>query len=185
MIDELIEFKPDFSISSGENELNKRNIGLEYAKTNSVNYFMTMDTDEFYIKSEFLRAKEYIVENSITHSFCDIVNYGISPNDRFISQTPSYVQFFSKIKKCSRLTMKNKKIIAIVDPTRILSHYYGAKYFFLSNIQMHHMTYVRKDLELKLLNSNAEATRKVKAQDLDKKVENICIKVDNIFNITI
>lgn len=130
LIDELIEFKPNFSVNSNVNEIKKRNLGLKHAKKQNINYFMTMDVDEFYIQSELKNAKSSIVKNKITHSFCDIVNYGISPNKRIISQTASYIQFFTKIKRSSKLTTKNEKVITLVDPTRMFSHYFGAKYFF-------------------------------------------------------
>jgi len=42
----------------------------------------------------------------------------------------------------------------IVDPTKRLSHYYGAKYFALHLISQHHMTYIRKDVARKLRNSS-------------------------------
>lgn len=184
LIDELIEFKPDFSVNSDVNEINKRNVGLEYAKKQKIDYFMTMDVDEFYILSEFKNAKKYIVRNGITHSFCDIVNYGTLPTKRIISQTPSYIQFLTKIKRFSKLTAENRKVIAIVDPTRIFSHYFGAKYFFLSGIQMHHMTYVRKNISKKIQNSNA---RKLYPKDTKflENLDDIYIDVNNIFNINI
>ena len=42
-------------------ECEKRNIGLKYAKKAGVDYFMTMDCDEFYIKEEVEKAKRFII----------------------------------------------------------------------------------------------------------------------------
>ena len=86
---------------------------------------MTMDADEFYLQNEVELAKRYIVKNNITHSFCNIVNYSLLPTQRFL-RTPSFVQFFSKLKRNSILTI-NKKIITIIDPTRQLNHYWGGQ----------------------------------------------------------
>lgn len=84
LINEIIYYKPDLKISAFTNELNKRNLGLKFAKKAKVDYFMTMDVDEFYLQNEVEIAKQYIVKNNITHSFCNIVNYSILPTRRFL-----------------------------------------------------------------------------------------------------
>lgn len=60
-------------------------------------------------------------------------------------------------KKVRRVLFKklNRKVIAIVDPIRIFSHYLGARYFFLFGIQIYHITYIRKNINKKIQNSNA------------------------------
>lgn len=49
---------------------------------------------------------------------------------------------------------------------------------------MHHMIYVRLDINKKIQNSNAREIYQNDPQFLSK-LNNICIDVDNIFNITI
>ena len=95
LIDEIIYYEPNLTLSASENERKKRNLGLQFAKKAKVNYFMTMDADEFYLQDEVEKAKRYIVKNHITHSFCNIVNYSILPTQRFL-RTPSFVQCVSK-----------------------------------------------------------------------------------------
>lgn len=176
LIDELIEYKSNPNIYAGTQEANKRNLGLEYAKRSGINYFMTMDCDEFYIQNEFKKAKYFIVKNGITHSFCDIFNY-FSPTLRYLSPTPSYINFFSKINKYSKLSSHNNKTITLVDSTRQLNHSIGSKYYFLSNIAMHHMTYYRKDIKRKITNSTARDYYKSVPKPIN------CAKVPDIFNI--
>ena len=153
LIDEIIEYIPNTSLSASKQEREKRNVGLRYAKKAGVNYFITMDCDEFYLDQDVEKAKRSIIKNNITHSFINVVNYAMLPTQRFL-RTPSYVQFFSKIKRTSKLSA-NKHIITIVDPTRILSHFCCAKYFFLSDVEMHHMTLIKKNLYKKFNNSTA------------------------------
>ena len=129
LIDEIIYYKPNLKMSAFANELSKRNLGLRFAKKAKIDYFMTMDADEFYLQNEVEIAKRYIVKNKIAHSFCNIVNYSILPTQRFL-KTPSYIQFFSKLKRNSILEI-NKKIITIIDPTRQLNHYWGGGEIFL------------------------------------------------------
>lgn len=155
LIDELIEYKANPTIKAVNQERNKRNMGLEHAKKAGVNYFMTMDCDEFYIDRELEKAKHFIVKNSITYSYVDIFNY-FSPTLRSIYPAVSYVNFFSKITKSSKLVDSNKHSIALVDPTRMLGHLYNSKYYFMNSIAMHHMTMYRKDILKKMTNSTCK-----------------------------
>lgn len=156
LIDELIEYVPNYDLSPGRQERQKRNIGLKYAKRRHINYFMTMDCDEFYMAPDIARAKREIIRRKITHSFCDIANYGIKPTERFLGGTVNYVQFFSKVCMFSKLAKKNKRNITLVDPTRQMSGCWGQRHWFLTNIQMHHMSQCRKNLYAKYENSSAK-----------------------------
>jgi hypothetical protein len=186
LIDELIEYKINFNKSGGKNELAKRNLGLKYAKKANITYFMTMDVDEFYIKEEIEKTKNFILENGITHCFCNYINYGFLPTKRLCTSTFGHVPFFSKINKNSKLT-KNNNIITKIDSTRKLNHFIGAKYFVTNLISMHHMSYIRKDLSKKFLNSNAAEHMKEYA-DLPKtfliKINEISVDTKDIFDLT-
>ena len=150
LIDEIIFYKTNTSKSHYRNEVTKRNLGLKYAKKAKVNYFMTMDTDEFYESDKILKAKRYIINKGITHSYCNIIWYSILPTRRYINQIGCSIQFFCRINRFSKLA-NHKHNIALVDPTRVLKHQIGAKYFYLQQVEMHHMTYIRKDLIKKFI----------------------------------
>ena len=186
LINEIIYYKPDLKISAFTNELNKRNLGLKFAKKAKVDYFMTMDVDEFYLQNEVEIAKQYIVKNNITHSFCNIVNYSILPTRRFLKLHLIF-SFFSKLKRNSILEI-NKYIITIIDPTRQLNHWWGGgkKYFFLPQVEMHHMTLIRKNLLTKFKNSTAKDAYSKHIKSLyeykKKALENTII-VPDLFNL--
>ena len=186
LVDEIIEYKPNAKINLQKNEITKRNIGLKYAKKAGVNYFMTMDTDEFYIKEELDKAQEFIIENNITHSFCPIINYGLTPFQRSKEIAQYSVPFFFKVTKHNFLRNEKKRRICISDPTRNSSYYLFARYFYLNNITMHHMSYIRKDLIKKLESSTAnfnDETIKNILESLNNN--NNFFETDNIFNITV
>ncbi len=186
LVDEIIEYKPNAKIKLQKNEIRKRNIGLKYAKKAGVNYFMTMDTDEFYIKEELDKAQEFILKNNITHSFCPIINYGPYPSQRSKELSQYSVPFFFKVTKRSFLRNEKKRRICITDPTRNSSYFLFSRYFYLNNVAMHHMTYVRKDLRKKLESSTAdfkEETIKNILKNLNDN--NNFFETENIFNITI
>ncbi|MCL2749358.1 MAG: glycosyltransferase [Alphaproteobacteria bacterium] len=131
-------------------QIKKRNVGLAAARKAGCDYFMTMDTDEFYDKAAFQKAQEFIRCNpKISHFFVHILNYGRSPTERYDGRKWEYfVPFFAKIRRNSMLGT-NKKVPCVTDPTRNVSHHFGARYWVLSDIFMHHFTRVRKDLDNK------------------------------------
>ena len=182
LIDELIEFKVSTKLSPVENEKAKRNKGLRYAKKAGVDYFMTMDVDEFYDKDELEKTKGEIIEKGVTHSYCPIINYGTLPT-KVSKVNPAFfaVPLFSKIRWFSRLGPR-KKSIALVDPTRNMSHCFGAKYFFFLGIAMHHMSCVRKDLNLKFKASTNSDLHNTKIAEIRKK-DLLCVDVEDKFNI--
>ena len=182
LIDEIIEFRPDTKRSPVQNEINKRNLGLKYAKKAGVDYFMTMDVDEFYDKEALAQLKKDMVEKSVTHSYCPIINYGTLPTKLKKENPGKYaVSAFCKIGRFSRFGSR-KKSIAIVDPTRNMSDCFGSKYFFFCNIQMHHMSNVRNDLTLKFRASSNALLNDVKVEEI-KKQDSACFDVEDQFGI--
>lgn len=186
LIDELIEFKPNYKIKPRTNEDIKRRLGLKYARRAHLDYFMTMDADEFYIKEEFEQAKKTILEKGIESAFCPIVDYGLKPTRRVIRNAPYAVQFFFKLTPFSHLG-KNKNAIAIADTTRTL-----AKPFFFENVnqcmcldvEMHHMSWVRHDLASKFQNSSGRSDINFVLDDeFYKNCDKNCVDCKDIFNL--
>lgn len=155
LADELVEYRPDPKLEPDANERVKRNLGLDHARRNGCTYFTNMDCDEFYLANEMAEAKAFIVNKYITHSFVPIQCYGEKPTQVLLDvRGTSYVPFFCKIQPGVRLRAHGKTPLR-VDPTRQQDHYWGARYWvFDRTIQMHHMSYVRKDLQQKIDNSS-------------------------------
>lgn len=184
LIDELIEYVPDSKIPAPEQEKNKRMLGLEYAQRYGVNYFMTMDVDEFYEENDILKAKQFIIDNKITHSYCLQYKYAYSPTNRR-TDFVGYVGFFCRIDKKSKIC-KNSHIPVLIDPTRRISHKRGAKYFVIPNLKMHHFEWCRKNIQKKIASSSYEKNN----WHFPPKTEGVfapdgIIKVENIFNIRV
>ena len=180
LIDELIEYIPNYNLSAGKQERAKRNIGLKAAYKHGCRYFMTMDTDEFYLHDEVEMGKEFIIKNNVTHAFCAQIRYAQKPTQMILDKQGCFGQFFSRIYWFSKLE-PNKKAVVLTDPTRRLSHYFGAKYRVITELRMHHMTLVRKNLVKKLQNSSCKNT-----QELAKQADNINIltaEVPDIFGL--
>lgn len=184
LIDELVEYIPDLSLSPGTSERKKRNIGLKYARRNQCSHFMTMDCDEFYIKEEFQRAKSEIIRLGLSHSYCPFTNYGYKPTHFLIRRNCGFVPFFARVKPRSKLENRDKTAPCRVDSTRTMGTYFGAKERVLTGVMMHHMSLVRNDLAKKLNNTSCGKFRIVKPTPPVIKSEDI-VEVENIFNINI
>ena len=182
LIDELIEYKPNIELNAGVQERIKRSLGLKAAKKAGVDYFMTMDCDEFYREKDIINAQKIIIEKHLKTTFCPIFCYGLQPTMRYSDLADFSVPFFSKINVFSKLG-KNKKSIALVDPTRqVLSS--KKNQYYLTNICMHHMSMVRKDINKKLKNSSNPSVVKNADKNHSSRVS-LCnyLNVNNEFNI--
>lgn len=183
LIDEIIFYEPDLNLSAGENELKKRNLGLKYAKKADVDYFMTIDVDEFYLQEEMEIAKRKIIALGITHSFCNIIDYFVLPVFAYRT-SKNCVSFFSKLNWNSVLKL-NEKTITLVDPTRQMSDCFKSKYYLLLCIEMHHMALIRKNVISKFRNSSASIYLEG-LNSLDKLIKNDLkdvFRTNDLFNL--
>ncbi len=158
LVDYYELYTPDLKISQHYNEVGKRNRGLEIARENGCTHFVSFDTDEFYEIDSFKKAKEFILKNNITSTACHIVSYIKEPIYQISGVREAFVPFISKIYPKSKITLASKFPV-LVDPTRALS---GVKItkkrfklFSKTDIVMHHMGLVRRDLDTKFRNSSA------------------------------
>lgn len=187
LVDELIFFEPDLNKLAPLNECTKRNLGLRHAKKAGCTHFMTMDTDEFYITSEFAAAKQFVLENDLTHTACNIYNYA-DETHRQIGRCGFFVPFLYKIGPFSKLSRNcfGKKFW-FVDPTKQMTYNLFSRFCFLHNVDQHHFSTLRRDIRKKYANSatvlNEKQTEAI-LKELSKDNPQM-VKVDNIFNIKI
>lgn len=153
LIDQRLEFKPNLLVPAEYNELTKRNIGMNLSRDEGCTHHISIDVDEFYQPKQFETAKQMMSEGDFDSSFCQMKTYyhstayEISPPEEF------YVSLFVKIAKDTRFQIV-RDYPFFVDPTRRVTlgkH----KMFSREEIQMHHLSYVRKDIRSKLRNSSA------------------------------
>lgn len=153
----LVNHEP-INVTPHSNETRKRNAGLEAAKINGFTHMIMMDGDEFYIQSEFLKEKELIEAGNIAGTVCRVQTYFKSPT-LTIGIDHTLVGFIHKItpKLSYKLNFANYPFAykdggARIDSTRRLNITSGVR---MVEIIMHHFSYCRKDMSLKLGNSSA------------------------------
>lgn len=150
-IDTVHEYVP--SKNGGHvNEIKKRNIGLELSSKAGCTHFMSCDVDEMYDTDELNYAYRIIVDGNYDSSACNMLTYYKS--GEYIVDPPEeyFVSLIYKIN--GRAFDIGSRWPVLVDPTRRMD-IGSCKIFTREEIQMHHFSYVRKDIRAKLANSSA------------------------------
>lgn len=151
----IVKYEPKLGQSPHFNEIAKRNIGLNIARQNGCELFMTMDCDELYNLSEFKLALNEFIRSGSDASACMMQTY--YGNKHWVYKEPEtyYVPLFYRTDaKDTRLFREYVQWPVLADPTRKLPSNKVLVYP-RSTIQMHHYSYVRHNIELKLINSSA------------------------------
>ena len=153
LVEDIVEYTPA-KTSAQQNEFSKRLIGLMRARERDVDYFTTMDADEYYQSDSLKEAKKFIHSNDLTHTAIHSYLHIKRPIFRSKAPDTTDICFFSKMYGTNTLVL-NGRFPANVDPTRrIIGN--NAKFYFFSpqDISMHHMNLVRLDnLNSKLTNT--------------------------------
>lgn len=192
----LVQCEPS-GVAPHINETAKRNAGLEEAKKIGFTHFIMMDSDELYEQPEFLREKFIIAAGNYSGSVCRVKTYFKSPT-LTIGFDTTLVPFIHKITPKLRYHLKFANYpyaysngAARIDCTRRLNITSGVR---MADITMHHFSYVRKDMSLKLANSSATfkgARSEVVYDDLKnakpgyflKGYQKELVSCENIFNL--
>jgi len=151
------QLEPSKNLKPLANETRKRNQGIEVAKREGYTHFFTADADEFYLPEEVERDKKLFNEPEINGIVCRLRVYIGKPT--LWCRDSTLVPFIHRLTKgiyCGRIHeypfAYNGKT-AVIDPSRRFNEIHG---IIMSNTVMHHMSYVRKDVSLKVKNSTAK-----------------------------
>ncbi len=154
LVDDIIEYHPLLGVSPHINEVNKRNVGLMFSEKRGCTHHMSMDTDEYYLKSQFDYMKKIILEGDYDSSACQMSTYYKEPIYRLEPKEEYYVSLLFKIRPNITYVFANNFPV-LTDPTRSMNS--GKfKRFERDEIEMHHMSFIRQDIEKKLRNSSAK-----------------------------
>jgi hypothetical protein len=161
----LYKFEP-LAGDARDKETAKRNFGLDKARELGFTHFLMMDADEFYEPEEFLKEKKRLENPKLLGLVCRVKCYFKSPT-LTIGYDTTLVPFIHKITPTLRFEFNknypfawtfidgipfthSKKIR--IDPTRSMNINDDVEW---SEITMHHMSWVRKDVKKKIRNSTA------------------------------
>ncbi len=183
LIDNLELFKVEnicnTAIEAKDLEKEKRNRGRKICIENGCDYFLDLDVDELFDKEQFLKAKNFIIDNKIQYSICETVNYCYLPTIQKITQKTQYIMFVCKIDWTKSLGSTNYS--KSIDPTRgyIIENFGKVYEFKKEDLIMHHMSNVRKDLFLKYKASSVANLDKTRINELIHCIKNLNIDEEN------
>jgi hypothetical protein len=140
------------------NETRKRNIGLDVAKREGYTHFFLADADELYIPEQVSKDKALFFDPQINGLVCRLMVYVGKPT--LTCHDTTLVPFIHKLRKdtiAGRFQhypfAYDKKRTSHIDPSRRLNERAG---IIMSNTVMHHFSYLRADINLKIQNSTAK-----------------------------
>lgn len=179
------------------NETRKRNYGLELAKQKGYTHFFLSDADEFYIPEHVERDKKLFDEPQVNGLVCRTFVYVGKPT--LYCHDHTKVPFIHKLRKDTTAGRfqhypfaYDGVRVAHIDPSRRLNERNG---IIMSGTIMHHMSYIRADIDLKIQNSTAKL--KTKEALIKRDIKNAEVgyvsemyhrplqRVENLFNICI
>lgn len=164
LIDELFEYTPKVNKGGHSNEIQKRNIGLALSQGAGCTHHMSMDSDEYYLPSEFENLKKIIIEGDYDSSYCQMQTYYKSWEYSLDPAEDYYVSLIFKIKQDSSYVLGAPAPV-LVDPTRRMDPSNKPIVLTREQIQMHHGSYIRNNIKVKLQNSSASINFN---KDIDK-----------------
>jgi hypothetical protein len=165
LIDFLYKYEPTLSTNEDgslrwqngqENEVIKRNIGLQICRANGCDAMMTLDCDELYDPKEFKWAKDDFEMGDYDTSFCKMSTYYKEPIYRLFPKEEYYAPLFYKIKKDTKFGYESTDYPVILDPTRKVKAGYS-RIYEREEIEMQHFAYVRNDISSKVINSSSQS----------------------------
>ena len=155
LIDEMIEFEPNFTKYSREQECDKRNMGIDFMKKNGSSHILNIDADEFYDADQFAYAIDVIEKMGYPITYWSYVNYYRDFSHYLVYPFRPFVPgihstFF-------RYTYQGPAP-GPTDPTRRINNpsNLGTYIFRDDEIRMGHAAWVRKDIRKKLVNWSAK-----------------------------
>jgi hypothetical protein len=149
LVDYSMLFTPTQYKNAAKSELQKRRLGLEYAKEKGFEYFVNLDCDEFYNPELFKKDYGFLQNENLDGLYCQILSYFKSKNLAFEKYDNYYVPFIHKLTEKTDL---GGRYPVRVDPTRGVN----TKKVNLADSVMHHLTWVRNDIQMKINNSSAK-----------------------------
>jgi len=145
----FINYRWNPSLRPRHSEIAKRNLGLESARLKGCTHFLHMDTDEFY--EDFGAAKKLYEDRGAAGSVCRLHTYFKKPTWRLEVQEGYFVPFIHELHAHTRAG--EREYPYYVDPTRRINESDVKEI----PIDMHHFSWVRKNITRKANNSTAKA----------------------------
>lgn len=177
LVDNIVEIELDSNKEPRVQETDKRNLLIQDAEDHGCSHIIVIDSDEYYIKKNFLKALKEIDDNDYEMTYCQYVNYYHDYKHYLVYPFPQgmYVPFVSKTKyrhsfECQdfpypsdptrryvrpfngeKQMMRDGKLCVNEKQEPIMVKNYTVDYhiFDWNTINMHHLSCLRADIRKK------------------------------------
>lgn len=154
----LVNWEPNLNKSPHQNEIDKRNYGLNVARALHYTHFIMLDCDECYNGEELKRDRDSLYNSQHMNGFVHRLKVYLTPT--LCCDDHTLVPGIHKLKPEAKFQFNStsypfaydEQRHAHIDPTRRLAYTGG---IMMSGTPMHHFSHVRKSLKLKIENSSA------------------------------
>lgn len=150
----LVNFEPNLSDSTKENERKKHQIMLEYARYNGATHVLLSAVDHFYDLNQFKCAKAVAIFADIDVTFTKMFTYYKHPTWQLTPMEEYYMPFIIKMHKDTKITSFGKYPV-LVDPSVKVNTISSYRIFGVDECVMHHYSMIRKDIRNKFKNAAA------------------------------
>lgn len=175
----LIEFVPNLSINTKENEINKHNLMLSGARELGCSHFLLLATDHYFKKDEFVSAKNFCEQHGVDLSFTQMYTYYKKPEWQLTPIETYVMPFILKIKENTKY-QRHISYPAYTDPSVQTPPDGICCTFDERQIMMHHYSMIRSDIKNKF--NNAAASIRWSEEDRKRFIseyENYDLQVNN------
>jgi len=151
-VDKFIKYETNLGVKPNVNETAKRNVGLKDCINQGCKIWQTMDTDEMYVGSQYRKSLDDFIYSEMDASACQMQTYYkfvervVHPAEQYFVSLWFRVHPGFELKQCVW--------DVDVDPSR-KAPIKSLMLFDRSEIEMHHYSFIRKNIGQKFRNSSA------------------------------
>lgn len=136
------------------NEITKREVGRLHCFKNGCTHFMSMDADEFYLPEQMTYATSEIMKNDYEMTACRMrILFKKSTLEYYPYDDLNAVTFICKIIPNGAHRI-DEPCQVVLDPTRKITNVKKFYMFKRQELEMFHMSFIRKNMRLKLENTS-------------------------------
>jgi len=156
LVDDIVEFNRIPYMNAREQETIKRNQGMAYLETKGCDYSIIIDSDEFYDKSEFAGAKEYVRKYLPDATYCYYTNFYKDKQHILVDDCYNVQRGVPFLCRSGLRFKFNMRLNIPSDATRRIDSN-GIMFLPKQAIQMYHLSWVRKDIHKKMRSWSSSA----------------------------
>lgn len=168
IINEAILYQPDPKLGPHGNEIKKRQLGHLMCVRQSCDWTMSMDLDEFYT-ADLFKQLERADKEGYCSIFAQMQTYYRKPTMKLSPPEEYYVAV--AYKTMNRNYSFQSNVPVLVDPTRRMM-VQKPLICKREELEMHHMSYIRKDMLAKLESSSASTDFKTRIPQINEWYQN-------------